>query len=193
MEQILRNVNALVPHSPESEAVFRQIAHKRHYQRKEWIIRAGDACDEVFFVNSGLIRMVLDLPDGTEQTGHFALEDTWVCSYTSFLLREPAAYAMQALEDTEVMVITREGLNQLYESTPQGDRVGRKIAENLFIDFDQRIRSIYLKSPKQRYDEIEETFPNIHNRVPQHMIASYLGISPVHLSRLKKEALAAKS
>lgn len=73
-----------------------------------------------------------------------------------------------------------------YKNLRQGERLGRLIAEYYFIYQDNRLKDLYAKTPKERYDSITEVFPNIHNRVPQHMIASYLGISPVHLSRLKK-------
>jgi hypothetical protein len=69
-----------------------------------------------------------------------------------------------------------------------GDRLGRLIAESFFVYQDGRIRNRYVRKPKARYDAITQLFPDIHNRVPQHMIASFLGITPVHLSRLKKQA-----
>jgi hypothetical protein len=71
----------------------------------------------------------------------------------------------------------------------QGEKLGRLVAEFYFLYHDHRIKNLYARTPKQRYDTLAEVFPNIHNRVPQHMIASYLGITPVHLSRLKKAEL----
>ena len=73
-----------------------------------------------------------------------------------------------------------------YNNLKEGEKMGRLVAEYYYIYQDDRIKNNYVRTPKQRYDSISEVFPNIHNRVPQHMIASYLGISPIHLSRLKK-------
>jgi len=81
----------------------------------------------------------------------------------------------------------RSAIEWGYRELKQGDRLGRLIAEFYFIYQDNRINNQYIRSPKERYNSISQVFPNIHNRVPQHMIASYLGITPIHLSRLKKE------
>jgi hypothetical protein len=80
----------------------------------------------------------------------------------------------------------RSAVDWDYKNLKEGDKLGRLIAEFYFIYQDNRIKNLYARSAKERYDTITEVFPNIHNRVPQHMIASYLGITPVHLSRLKK-------
>ncbi|MCB0847724.1 MAG: Crp/Fnr family transcriptional regulator, partial [Bacteroidetes bacterium] len=83
--------------------------------------------------------------------------------------------------------LPRSSIEWGYQNLTQGDKLGRLIAEFYFIYQDNRINNRYIRSPRERYDSITEIFPNIHNRAPQHMIASYLGITPVHLSRLKKE------
>ena len=91
-----------------------------------------------------------------------------------------------SIEETEVVVLPRSAIEWGYKHLTEGQKMGRLIAEYYFIYQDDRIKNLYARTPKQRYDSITEVFPNIHNRVPQHMIASYLGITPVHLSRLKK-------
>jgi len=86
-----------------------------------------------------------------------------------------------------VIVLPRQVIDWGYQHLAQGDKMGRLIAEYYFIYFDNRLKNQYVFTPAQRYENISKVFLNIHNRVPQHMIASYLGVSPVHLSRLKKE------
>lgn len=142
--------------------------------------------DEVFFIQKGIIRVVVADNDGVEHTIHFALENQFIADYASFILRQPALYTLQAIEATEAVVMPRAAIEWGYANLAQGDRLGRLIAEFYFIYQDNRIKNLYARTPKERYDTITEVFPNIHNRVPQHMIASYLGITPVHLSRLKK-------
>jgi hypothetical protein len=90
------------------------------------------------------------------------------------------------LEETEIVILPRSTIEKGYKNLSEGQKMGRLIAEYYFIYQDNRIKNSYIRTPKQRYDSITEIFPNIHNRVPQHMIASYLGITPIHLSRLKK-------
>ena len=86
----------------------------------------------------------------------------------------------------EAVVIPRKAIEWGYQHLKEGDKLGRSIAEYYFIYNDNRIKNIYIVPPKDRYDAIESVFPNIHNRVSQRLIASYLGITPIHLSRLKK-------
>jgi CRP-like cAMP-binding protein len=102
---------------------------------------------------------------------------------------QPNHYAIQALEDSEVVIMPRLAIEWGYLNLQQGDKLGRAIAEYYFMYNDNRIKTLYTQTPKERYDHIDKIFPHIHNRVPQHMIASYLGITPIHLSRLKKQML----
>lgn len=161
----------------------------KKFGRLEYLSSANEVPNEIFFINRGLIRvLVLDI-HGVEHTIHFALENQFIADYSSFLLRRPSFNALQALEETEVVVLPRQAIESGYQSLSEGDRLGRLIAEFYFIYHDTRIRNQYSRTSKERYDSIQEVFPNIHDRVPQHMIASFLGITPVHLSRLKKKAM----
>lgn len=132
------------------------------------------------------MRVIVHDNDGAEHSIHFALENQFIADYSSFIQRQPSLYTLQALEETEVVVMPRSVVEWGYQHLKEGEKLGRLIAEFYFIYQDNRIKNTYARTPKERYDTITEVFPNIHNRVPQHMIASYLGITPVHLSRLKK-------
>lgn len=156
------------------------------FKRNEILTHPGEVPNDIFFINQGMIRVTVTDNDGNEHTIHFALENQFIADYSSFINKQPALYALQALEDTEVVVMSRKAIEWGYTNMKEGDRLGRLIAEFYFIYQDNRIKNLYARTPKERYDSITEVFPNIHNRVPQHMIASYLGITPVHLSRLKK-------
>ena len=90
------------------------------------------------------------------------------------------------MEDTKVAVMPRNAIEWGYSHLREGEKLGRLIAEYYFVYLDTRIQHLYTLSPIERYNLMGEIFPNIHNRVPQHMIASYLGITPIHLSRIKR-------
>ncbi len=156
------------------------------FPRQGILSNPGVAPNEIFFINKGIIRVIVSDKDGAEHTIHFALENQFIADYSCFMLRQPSLYTLQALEETEVVVMPRSNIEWGYQNLKEGDKLGRLIAEFYFIYQDNRIKNMYARTPKERYDTITEVFPNIHNRVPQHMIASYLGITPVHLSRLKK-------
>lgn len=158
----------------------------RSFQKNDIVSKVGTIPDEVFFIVSGMIRVMITDTDGAEHTVHFAMENQFISDYSNFMRKQPSFYTLQALENTDVVVLPRAAIDWGYEHLAEGQKMGRLIAEYYFIYQDERIKNTYSRTPKQRYDRIDEVFPNIHQRVPQHMIASYLGITPVHLSRLKK-------
>lgn len=159
------------------------------FPAKSFLSRAGQIPNEIFFINKGILRVLCLGADGTEHSIHFALENQFIADYSHFLQKQAAQYSLQALEDLEVIILPRRQIEWGYANLREGQRMGRLIAEYYFIYQDNRINNQYLWTPKQRYDQLNQVFPGIHQRVPQHMIASYLGISSVHLSRLKKADL----
>jgi CRP-like cAMP-binding protein len=171
---------------PEINGLLASCYPKR-FEAKDLLSSQGNVSHEIFFITEGITRSLITDSSGMEHTIHFSLESQFICDYTSFMLQTPATNSIQAVEPTEVIVMPRSAIEWGYRTLEQGDRLGRLIAEYYFIYFDNRLKNQYLFTAAQRYENISKVFPNIHNRVPQHMIASYLGISPVHLSRLKKE------
>lgn len=158
----------------------------KKFHKNEVLSLPGKIPQEVFFIASGILRVIVTDAKGIEHTIHFASENQFVADYSSFLLQQPGIYTLQALEPLEVVVMPRSAIEWGYQSMREGDKFGRKVAEFYFIYQDNRVKNNYSRTPKERYELMESIFPKIHQRVPQHMIASYLGITPVHLSRLKK-------
>lgn len=150
---------------------------------------AGKVPEEVYFITQGMLRVTATDIHGDIHTLHFASENQFIADYSCFIKQIPALYALQALEPLQVVVMPRAAIDWGYSQMKQGNKLGRLIAEYYFIYQDQRIHNLYYRTPQQRYASITQLFPDIHQRVPQHMIASYLGITPVHLSRLKKQAI----
>lgn len=156
-------------------------------KKNDFLSIADKTPNEIFFINKGIARVYLCDAKGTEHTIHFALENQFIADYANFILKKTSNYYLQALENMEVVILPRKQIEWGYANLKEGQKLGRLIAEYYFIYQDERIKNTYQRSPKERYDNISDVFPNLHNRVPQHMIASYLGISPIHLSRLKKQ------
>lgn len=159
------------------------------FKRQEIISRPNTIPHEIFFINKGIIRVSITDNEGIEHTIHFALENQFIADYSNFIQQQPSIYTLQTLEETQAVVLPRTTIEWGYKNLTEGQKMGRLIAEYYFIYQDDRIKNLYVRTPKERYDSITDIFPNIHNRVPQHMIASYLGITPIHLSRLKKAQL----
>ena len=152
----------------------------RKIKKKTTLLSEGTLCKEVLFLSKGFLRIYFVENKGEEKTFHFALEKTVASNYS-----------IQAMEDSEVFVLSLEMVQGGYQKLQQGEKLGRRIAEDYFMMFNDKIQAIYTQTPLERYKYLTLSFPNIFQRVPQHFIASYLNISAVHLSRLKNsESLA---
>ncbi|HVZ26359.1 MAG TPA: Crp/Fnr family transcriptional regulator [Sediminibacterium sp.] len=186
MQQINKVIRQMIEISDEELEEFTALCACKEYKKHAVLSRPGSVPQEIFFINKGLIRVIVTDPKGTDHSLHFAMENQFIADYAAFILQQPSFYTLQTEEDTEAVVIPRATVDWGYKNLKQGEKLGRLIAEFYFIYQDNRLNNLYARTPKERYDRITDVFPDIHNRVPQHMIASYLGITPVHLSRLKK-------
>lgn len=186
--QLVHAIRTMIDITDDELSLFLARTSIKNIKMKTIVNSANKIMNEIYFINSGLFRVFITDNEGTEHTIHFALENQFISDYTSFLLKSPSHSSIQALENMEVVVIDRETIEWGYQFLKEGQKLGRLIAEYYFIYQDTRIVNQYALTPKQRYDAIATVFPNIHNRAPQYMIASYLGITPIHLSRLKRES-----
>jgi CRP-like cAMP-binding protein len=186
MQQLVQSMRQMISISDSEIENFCAQLHLKTFKRNAVVSKPGVVPNEILFINRGLIRLIMDDHQGEEQTIHFALENRFIADYSAFIRQQPSLYTLQTTEETEVVVMPRTAIEWGYAHLQEGQKMGRLIAEYYFIYQDHRIQNAYARTPKQRYDSIAEVFPSIHNRVPQHMIASYLGITSVHLSRLKK-------
>lgn len=189
MEQIREVMKQMINVSEDELNDFLSGAVTKTFKRQEIISRPNSIPNEIFFINKGIIRVLITDNEGKEHTIHFALENQFIADYSNFIQQQPSIYSLQTLEETQVVILPRSTIEWGYKNLSDGQKMGRLIAEYYFIYQDDRIKNLYIRTPKQRYNNITDVFPNIHNRVPQHMIASYLGITPIHLSRLKKAVI----
>jgi CRP-like cAMP-binding protein len=184
-EKIHQVISSYIDISDEEWAVYSSMLRIKEFKKKDIILAEGSACKEVFFVNNGLLRVYFVDNIGEEKTFHFSLENTFATDYKSLLKGIPSNYSIQAIEDTQVIIMSDEMIKAGYEKLRNGEKLGRLLAEDYFFMFNDKIQSIYTEQPLDRYTNLNHSFPNIFQRVPQHLIASYLNISSVHLSRLK--------
>lgn len=187
MDQVRQVMQQMINITEEELESFLNKTSIKTFKRQEIVSTPDSIPNNIFFINKGIIRVFITDSEGTEHTIHFALENQFIADYSNFIKQQPSFYTLQALEETEVVILPRKTIEWGYNNLTEGQKMGRLVAEYYFIYQDDRIKNTYTRTPKQRYDSITDIFPNIHNRVAQHMIASYLGITPIHLSRLKKE------
>jgi CRP/FNR family transcriptional regulator, anaerobic regulatory protein len=160
----------------------------QYLKRKELVLTEGQICKNAYFINKGSLRIYHNI-DGSEITGQFFFENDWYTNYASFLSQKPSLLNIEALEKTELLVLPKVALENLFVAIPKFERFGRLIAENAFLGLQQRTEMYTNQSPEERYIKLLNDRPNIFQRVPQHYIASYLGIKPPSLSRIRKRIL----
>ena len=185
MELLIEKIKTYVPLSVDDEGIARTLFHKKALKKGEHLLKAGDVCRYIFFIETGLVRYYIN-NDGVEQTNYFNKENEFVCDYISFLPQTPSYVNIQALEDTTIWVISYVGMQQFYNEVKAGERFGRLAIEQVFVSVISQIGSLYTDSPETRYAKFLSEYADIAQRIPQYYIASYVGIKPQSLSRIRK-------
>jgi CRP-like cAMP-binding protein len=155
-------------------------------KKGEFLIRNGEICRQVNFINKGLLRMFYMI-DGREICTGFINENEYISQYDSFLTKQPSTGNIDALEDCELINLSYDDMQAIYKSNPVFEKFGRKIAEMLFTMISFQATRLLTMTPEERYQSVIEYQPFVIQRVPQYMIASFIGITPEHLSRLRKK------
>jgi len=169
----------------ESELIYREIPAAYR------LVDVGDVCKEIFFINKGCIRMYY-LKDGEEKSGFLFTENLFVNAFESFLTGTPSMQVIESVENCQLLVLTKASLDKLYQSVPKFNILFRKMLELRFVNAQKVVASFILDKPEARYMKLLENQPELLDRFPQHMLASYLGITPVSLSRIRKRILQEK-
>ena len=178
-------VNSMVNLTGEEWDAFFDILIYREVPKKFRLTDVGEVAREAYFINKGLARLYF-LKDGDEINANFSFEHEFIASLQSFLLKAPGRQAVETIEDCELLVINKAKLDELTRAYPRFNIFSKVVAEWAFITLQQRAASFILDSPEDRYLNMLRERPNMLERVPQHMIASYLGVTPVSLSRIRK-------
>jgi CRP-like cAMP-binding protein len=185
MQLLLDNIRKYIPLSESDEEVIARLFHRKSFRKSEHLLEAGNICRYVTFIETGLVRYYINL-DGEEKTNYFNKAGEFVCNYMSFLPQAPSWINIQALADTTVWVINHHDLQQFYKEVTHGERFGRLGIEEVFVQAIEQIGSLYTDTPDVRYTKFVATFPDLVQRIPQYYIASYVGVKPQSLSRIRR-------
>jgi CRP-like cAMP-binding protein len=158
-------------------------------RRKQYLLQAGDAGEYMAFVNKGCLRSYTVDEKGEEHIVQFAIEGWWIGDMNSFLTTEPAIYNIDALEDTEMLLIDYDSQEKIFKEVPIFERYMRLLLQNNYVAMHRRLVSTISLTAEEKYLGMLKRYPDIMQRVPQHMIASYLGLKPETLSRIRKKLL----
>jgi CRP-like cAMP-binding protein len=191
-DQLIKSIREKIPLSkPETESIKPFFMPKK-IRKRQYILNAGDKCLYLAFVEKGLLRSFSTDDQGHEHTMQFAMEGWWISDMASFLCGDTAIYNIEALEDSELLMLSKESMEEMIAHVPKMERYFRLLMQSNIIALQRRIRVVQTLSAEEIYLKLMEVNPEILNRAPQQHIASYMGITPETLSRVRKQVASKK-
>jgi CRP-like cAMP-binding protein len=158
-----------------------------HLKKKEDLVKAGDVCKSNHFVVKGCLRLFFVTEKGVEQTIQFAIENWWLTDYLAFQNQKTTDFFIQAVENTDVVAIDFHSQEQLFEQFPQLERYFRLVYQKAYATTQVRIKYLYDLSREELYHHFHESYPEFIQRIPQYLVASFLGFTPEYLSEIRKK------
>lgn len=186
--ELLHLLNSMVKLSQEEEHLIINSFTIKTLSKGEFFLEEGHICRYVGFINKGIVRYFV-LKNDEESTFEFTKEGEFISDYTSFNRREKSIQNIEAIEDCELLVISHEKLQNIFNKTSNGNLLGRLIVEHRFDVMVNQLLAVYMQNSEQRYQKFMMEYAHLTQRIPQYLIASYVGVQPPSLSRIRKRLL----
>jgi len=176
----------------EREYLISKLRYEK-VSKKEFLLKQGQICSGYFFVISGCFRLYSITTNGTEQILQFGIEGWWISDYHSFENNIPSEYFIQAVEDSEIAIISRSVYDDLFQKVPLLNNYFRKMMQRAYVASLKKMELILCTSAEDRYHQFINDFPDFVQRIPQYMLASFLGFTPEFLSMLRAKSKTASN
>jgi CRP-like cAMP-binding protein len=186
-EVFFQSITQKVPFSKDELELIKNYLTPKKLRKKQYLLQEGDVCKFTAFVERGTLRSYTIDEKGAERIMQFALEGWTISDLYSFLTGEAATYNIDALEDAELVLISKSAHEALLKELPKYETYIRLQVTGAYIAMQRRLTSIISLPLEERYASFVAQYPDIVQRVPQHMIASYMGLTPETLSRVRKK------
>jgi len=186
LENIEGFIKQIVQPNAEEWAAFADIVKAKRLKKKELLLEEGQTCNFIAFINSGVIREY-SFQNGKETTVDFVSENQFITDYQSFIMQTPTMQYLEALTDVDLLILKKDGINSLFDRYKVWERFGRLIIERVFCGVEAKRKKIIATTHEEQYRDFAAAYPQIVQQVPQYYIASYLGVTPEHLSRIRKK------
>lgn len=186
-KNIIQYLRKFIELSDSEVVVFNKYIETQSYKKKEFILEEKKVCKHLYFVEKGCLRMYFIHKKGVEQITQFALDGWWISDYQSLMNNAPSDYYIQAIEASRIVSIDNQNLEALLLEIPQLGRYFRQMMQKAVAEAQFRSKLLYEMSKEEFYFHFSTSFPDFMQRVPQYMIASYLGLTPEYLSELRKK------
>ena len=184
--ELIQVFNQIGEVSTEEEQTLKEIFKPKLLKKKEFFLQEGQRNDKAAFIRKGLVRYYV-IKNDEESTLEFTEEFEFIADFPSFATNGLSMQYIQAIEDCELLVTNYEGIQRIYNEFSNGNLIGRKVMEHRFSIMMKQLLSIYMHTSEQRYLHFLENYTNIAQRIPQYLIASYVGIKPQSLSRIRNK------
>lgn len=185
-EVLFSKIEEKIKLTDAEKEICKSLFSPKKLRKRQYILQQDDICKNLVFVEKGILRSYSVDNKGSEHILQFALEGWWIADIYSFLTGEASEYNIDAIEDSELLQISKSALDELYEQVPKFERYFRILTQSNMVATQKRLTATLSAGADEKYLRLLSAYPNIVARVPQHMIASYLGITPETLSRVRK-------
>lgn len=166
---------------------FSKLMFEKTFDKKDHLVEEGDLCNYIYFIEKGACYSYIVDHKGEKHAIQFALEGYWISDLYSFFSGRTAIYNVEALEHTQVRVLNKANFQKACDTMPCFDRFFRILIQNAYVAVQYRLAKTNSEDADHRYEEFSQLHPNFVQRIPQYLIASYLGIKPQSLSRIRSE------
>src|ERR1700744_1269724 len=182
---LFQNIEKHIHLNEDEKSIFLSHLQPRHFKRKEFVLSDGEICKYSFFVTGGCLRGYTVDKNGNEHVLSFAPPGWWIADMYSLFSQKPGILNIEALEDTEVIVLSKVNQEKLYTEVPKFERFYRILAENSLVANQQRVIDNLSLTAEERYNLFCKRYPTLIDHLPQKQIASYIGVTPEFLSRMR--------
>lgn len=186
---IIRNIEQHISLDEEEKVKFLSMLSSKKVRFRQYLLEEGDICHQSFFVNTGCLRAFSVDKNGVEHVLSFAPEGWWIADLYSLISQKPGNLFIEALKESEVLILTKDNQLKLYQDIPKFERLFRILAENALVASQQRLNDNLSLSAEERYENFCKKYPTLINTLPQKQIASYIGVTPEFFSKMKNRML----
>ncbi|MDO7848631.1 Crp/Fnr family transcriptional regulator [Hymenobacter sp. M29] len=186
-ELLRAHLQVRVPLNDADFATFCSYLRPLALRKRQHLLQAGEVCNYYAFVTQGCLRSYSLTAEGHEHTLQFAPEDWWISDLYSLLTRQPSTMSIDALEDSLLLLLDQADLETIYAQCPVFERYFRLLMQSRYVVLQERVNAALSQTAADKYQHFQRKYPTIVQRVPQHIIASYLGITPESLSRVRRQ------
>ena len=189
MQSIIQNISKHVTLTPEEQALFLSKTETKIVKAKTILLSAREISKETYFVNSGILRSFYINDNIIEHVLHFACEGWWIGDMYSYISEKPGNLFIEVLEEAEIVILSKENQQELYQQIPKLERFFRILAENSLVAHQERLMDNLSLTAEERFEKFCTKYPTLIQSIPQKHIASFIGVTPEFFSKMKARML----